>query len=64
MKFKQCTKCGKNLPDTNEYFNARLRKGGIWGTTPQCKKCMAFRASELRTIREVKKLLEENRVSN
>ena len=60
MEHKDCIGCGKHLPDTPEYFAPRLKAGGIWGCTSRCKKCMAARAAELRTIREVKELIKRS----
>lgn len=57
MNFKTCPECGRNLPDTPEHWVQRLKKGGVWGSTKRCRKCMNKRASERRTIREIKKLL-------
>lgn len=58
MQFKVCNTCGKNLPDTGEYFNLRIKKGGIWGTTAKCKSCMLVRHRELREIKRITKLLK------
>ena len=37
MKFKTCTKCGKELPATNEYFVRD--KSGKYGLRADCKNC-------------------------
>lgn len=38
MNMKTCTKCGKELPATLEYFYKN--SGGKFGLTPRCKPCV------------------------
>jgi RNase P subunit RPR2 len=52
MKTKVCNTCGLELPDTREYFNMRLKKGGVWGTVVKCRSCMTVRRKEMRDYKK------------
>ena len=45
-KRKQCTKCGRKLPATTEFFYRN--KGGKWGLRVECKECNNERAKQYR----------------
>ena len=42
--FKRCTKCGKTLPATTEYFHKYKR--GKYGLKSECKKCASERVKQ------------------
>lgn len=62
MNFKECNTCGRSWPDTNEYYERRVKKGGIWGTVARCKKCDAQRRKETREAKRLQKLFAEQGV--
>ena len=46
MHFKTCTKCGKTLPATTEYFHKD--KKGKYGLVSKCKRCRAEQDKQYR----------------
>ncbi len=46
MQYKTCTKCGKELPATTEYFSSR--KDSKDGMRDQCKECIKEREKQYR----------------
>jgi len=61
MKTKVCTKCGKELPATKEYFNAN--KNRKYGLSSYCKVCKKIYNKKHReeNKEKIKKWREENK---
>ncbi len=43
---KQCIRCCKVLPATNEYFYRKLHKGKIIGLEDRCKSCEDYQCKQ------------------
>lgn len=63
MQFKECNTCHRNLPDSNEWYDMRIKKGGVWGTIARCKKCTAEARQFHKTVRKINKMLEAHNAS-